>query len=128
MVRHAVGKPVTTTDGAKNIKLPTPEAYDGTPDVEIFERWLAILLRWMAVNRYCGKDHNKTRLQVLGLFLKDKALDGYNDEVDGPHRITISWKFKDAIIGIFDRCVQASTIHQAAQQFEQVIYSPTKGV
>jgi hypothetical protein len=128
MIRHAVGKPVANIDGSKNIKIPSPDTYDGTPDVEIFERWLSTLLRWMAVNRYCGNDHDKTRLQVLGLFLKDKALDWYNDEVDGPHRITVSWKFEDAIIGIFDRCVQASTIHQAAQQFEQVTYSPTKGV
>ena len=46
----------------------------------------------------------------------------------GPHRTTIKWTSEEAIIGLFNRCVQAATIHQAAQQFESITYSSSKGV
>src|SRR5215471_233719 len=127
-IRHHVGQPLPTIDGIKNVKVPTPELYGGEPDVEAFEAWLLSLLRWLVINRYCGPDFDHLRVQLAGTFLKDKAIRWYNDEVVGAHRIKTKWNFEEVIISLFDRCVQAATVHQATKRFEEVLYTPDKGV
>ncbi|KAF9064357.1 hypothetical protein BDP27DRAFT_1425931 [Rhodocollybia butyracea] len=119
-IRDKVGNPIPPIESRKALKVPSPEVYDGSPDVNVFERWLMSLLQWMVVNRMCGDNYDATRTAVLGMFLKGKALDWYNDEVAGIHRTVLKWTFEGAIIGVFDCCIQAMTIHQAARQFDLI--------
>ncbi|KAJ3767868.1 hypothetical protein FB446DRAFT_651431 [Lentinula raphanica] len=127
-IKHYVGKPLPELDGTRNIKIPTPEVYNGSSDVEVFDAWLLTVLRWMVISQYCGPDYDKFRVQLVGLYLSDKALEWYNDEVAGIHRTKKKWTFVETILGLFDCCVQATTIHQATQRFEEVEYDPEKGV
>ncbi|KAK1219918.1 hypothetical protein PQX77_017342 [Marasmius sp. AFHP31] len=62
------------------------------------------------------------------MLLGDKALQWYDDEVASPHRTRTHWTFEDVIIGIFDHCVQMSTVQEAATQFDNVQYDPKKGI
>ncbi|KAJ3751651.1 hypothetical protein EV360DRAFT_16955, partial [Lentinula raphanica] len=109
-------------------KIPSPEPYDGTSDVEKFDAWLLSLLRWMVVSGYCGPSFDKYRVSLVGIYLTGKAIEWYNDEVAGIHRAKENWTFEETIIGLFDRCVQAATVHQATQRYEEVVYDPDKGV
>jgi hypothetical protein len=127
-IRDKVGNTIPPIESRKALKVPSPEVYDGSPDVDVFERWLMSLLQWMVVNRMCGDACDATRTTVLGMFLQGKALDWYNDEVAGIHRTVRKWTFEGAIMGVFDRCIQATTIHQAARQFNLIEYSPDTGV
>ncbi|KAJ3720047.1 hypothetical protein C8R42DRAFT_643332 [Lentinula raphanica] len=68
-IKHYVGKPLPELDGTKNIRIPTPDTYNGSSDVEIFDAWLLAVLRWMVISRYCGPDFDKFRVQLVGIYL-----------------------------------------------------------
>ncbi|KAJ3816202.1 hypothetical protein F5880DRAFT_1444260, partial [Lentinula raphanica] len=104
----------------RQIKVPHPESYDGSPDVEKFDAWLLALLRWILIYRYGGPDYDAYRVSLVGLYLTGKAVEWYNDEVAGIHRTKEHWTFEETIIGLFDRCVQSATVHLAMQRFEEV--------
>ncbi|KAK1221598.1 hypothetical protein PQX77_015611 [Marasmius sp. AFHP31] len=128
LIREHVGELMLPIDGLKSVKVNEPEHYKGEPDVEKFEAWLLKVLRWMAVNRLSGPEADKLRIQCLGMLLDGKASRWYDDEVASPHRTRSEWNFEDAVIGIFDHCVQTSTVHQSATQFDEVKYDPKKGI
>ncbi|KAF9254582.1 hypothetical protein L218DRAFT_1009519 [Marasmius fiardii PR-910] len=115
-------------EGFKSIKVSEPEHYTGVADVEIFEEWLLKVLRWMAVNHMAGPDADKLRVQALGMLVAQKAARWFDDQVAGPHRSQETWSFEDAVIGIFNYCVQATTVHQASTKFDKVRYDPSKGI
>ncbi|KAJ3820666.1 hypothetical protein EV361DRAFT_796297, partial [Lentinula raphanica] len=119
-IQYHVGSPLPAIDGNRQIKLPSPDMYEGSSDVEIFDAWLLSLLRWMVVSGYCGPDYDKFRVSLVGVYLKGKAIEWYNDEVVGIHRAKLEWTFEETILGLFDRCVQAATVHQATQKFEEI--------
>ncbi|KAF9254950.1 hypothetical protein L218DRAFT_1009109 [Marasmius fiardii PR-910] len=115
-------------EGFKSIKVSEPEHYTGVADVEIFEEWLLKVLRWMAVNRMASPNADKLRVQALGMLVAQKAARWFDNQVAGPHRSQETWSFEDAVIGIFDHCVQATTVHQASTKFDKVKYDPSKGI
>ncbi|KAJ3717171.1 hypothetical protein C8R42DRAFT_724803 [Lentinula raphanica] len=127
-IQYYVGNPTPNIDGIRQAKIPSPEPYDGTSDVEKFDAWLLSLLRWMVVSGYCGPSFDKYRVSLVGIYLTGKAIEWYNDEVAGIHRAKENWTFEETIIGLFNRCVQAATVHQATQRYEEVVYDPDKGV
>ncbi|KAJ8075415.1 hypothetical protein PM082_019753 [Marasmius tenuissimus] len=127
-IREQIGAIIPNIDGLKSIKVLEPEHYAEDPDVEKFEGFLMAILRWMVVNKVSGPDADHIRVQCLGMLLSGNALQYYNDEIGGPHREREEWTFEDAIIALFDHCVQTSTIHEAADKFDNVRYDPRKGV
>ncbi|KAK1219919.1 hypothetical protein PQX77_017343 [Marasmius sp. AFHP31] len=127
-IREQVGEASPVIEGLKALKVNEPKHYKGQGDVEIFEAWLLKVLRWMSVNRLAGPEAEKLWIQCIGMLLGDKALQWYDDEVASPHRTRTHWTFKDVIIGIFDHCVQMSTVQEAATQFDNVQYDPKKGI
>ncbi|KAJ8091926.1 hypothetical protein PM082_024160 [Marasmius tenuissimus] len=127
-IKEQVGEPSPVIEGLKSLKVNEPKHYKGQGDVEIFEAWLMKVLRWMSVNRLAGPEAEKLRIQCIGMLLSEKALQWYDDEVASPHRDRDQWTFEDVIIGIFDHCVQMSTVQEAASQFDNVQYDPKKGI
>ncbi|KAF9251459.1 hypothetical protein L218DRAFT_1010514, partial [Marasmius fiardii PR-910] len=127
-IREQVGEETPYVEGLKSIKISEPEHYKGQADVEIFEEWLLKVLRWMAVNRMCGPKADKIRVQTIGMLLSDKGARWFDDEVASPHRTQEDWTFEDVVIGIFDHCVQTSTVHQSSRKFDKVKYEPSKGI
>ncbi|KAJ8087820.1 hypothetical protein PM082_006670 [Marasmius tenuissimus] len=127
-IREQVGSAITSVDGLKSIKISEPTPYDGKADVEVFDTWLLNILRWIIINKMSGPDMEHIRVQVTGMLLTGKALIWYNDEVAGAHRFRTQWTFEDVVIGLFDHCVQSSTIHEAADKFDAVTYDPKVGI
>ncbi|KAF9254942.1 hypothetical protein L218DRAFT_1009126 [Marasmius fiardii PR-910] len=123
-----VGVEMPYVEGFKSIKVSEPEHYTGVADVEIFEEWLLKVLHWMAVNRMAGPDADQLRVQALSMLVAQKAARWFDDQVAGPHRSQETWSFEDAVIGIFNHCVQATTVHQASTKFDKVRYDPSKGI
>ncbi|KAK1225536.1 hypothetical protein PQX77_011526 [Marasmius sp. AFHP31] len=127
-IRERVDQIIPEIDGLKSIKVQEPDHYSGEADVEKFEAFLMAMLRWMVVNKLTGPKADQLRLECLGILLTGNALQFYNDEIASPHRSRERWSFEDAVIALFDHCVQTTTVHQAAEKFDQVTYDPKKGV
>ncbi|KAL0059579.1 hypothetical protein AAF712_013670 [Marasmius tenuissimus] len=127
-IREAVGEMIPYIEGLKNIKIKEPDSYQGSDDIEVFDDWFLVLLRWRIVNRMGGPDLDVMRVQCTGMMVSKKALQFFNDEISSPHRMKKSWSFEDVIIGLFDHCVAATTIHQAAKRFDKVKYDAEMGI
>ncbi|KAF9260493.1 hypothetical protein L218DRAFT_946791 [Marasmius fiardii PR-910] len=76
----------------------------------------------------CGPKTDKIHVQTIGMLLSDKGARWFDDEVASPHRTREDWTFEDIVIGIFDHCVQTSTVHQSSRKFDKVKYEPSKGI
>jgi hypothetical protein len=69
------------------IKLPHPEPYGGSADLEKFEVFITGILRWLSVNNMLGKKATELQLGYLGACLKDEALEWFSQNVERPDRI-----------------------------------------
>ena len=47
MIRDRVGQPRDDFTDVKGIKVSPPEKYSGEDDIEVFDTWIAGLLRWL---------------------------------------------------------------------------------
>ena len=64
---------VYTIDEVKHVKHPTPKSYSGKDDIEVFENWLAEILRWFRVTGTTGKGKDQLRIDLCGTTLTDMA-------------------------------------------------------
>ena len=60
----------------KNVKPATPEKYSADDDIEVFEAWLAGLLRWFRVTGITGEDNDQLRIDLSGTTM-NSVLHGY---------------------------------------------------
>jgi hypothetical protein len=75
-------------------KLPQPDHYSGEEDIEKFDAWLQSILRWLKLGSFAGPDHERERITVFAMFLKDEASSWFNDNVEGVARWHKAWTFK----------------------------------
>ena len=47
MIHDRVGRPRDDFTDVKGIKVSPPEKYSGEDDIEVFDTWIAGLLRWL---------------------------------------------------------------------------------
>jgi hypothetical protein len=54
LIDEQVGVPIASALAQlKSLQIPSPEAYSGSEDIEVFDNWLLGLLRWLSLN-HCG--------------------------------------------------------------------------
>ena len=59
------------------LSIPSPEEYSGSPDLEVFETFIAGILRWLELNGLPGEDNADFQVEYLGTRLKGDALEWY---------------------------------------------------
>jgi len=109
-------------------KLPTPDQYGGESNIETFDIWLQMILRWMKLSGYAGEDVDDARVSIVAMFLTGKAHVWFNDNVESVTRRIRRWSFKDVVTGLYDRFIHDASIQDATTKFYEVTYNPATGV
>ena len=82
LIRDRVGHDREAYPDVKNIRVSPPEKYAGEDDIEIFDTWLAGLLRWLRVYNITRDLKDATRVDLCGTTLTRLAATWYADEVE----------------------------------------------
>ena len=64
------------------LSIPSPEEYSGSPDLKVYEMFVAGILRWLRLNGLLGKDNAAFQVEDLGMRLKGDALEWYTRNVE----------------------------------------------
>jgi hypothetical protein len=129
MIDARVGTAVVPPTGpVPNIRMQAPKHYQGEPDIEKFESWLQQMLRWMQFYQQCGDELDERRVIMTGMLVDGPARVWYDDVVEGTVQGTRKWKFREVIIGLYNRFIHESSIQSAADRFQKVRYDPEKGL
>jgi hypothetical protein len=104
------------------IKVPLPDSYDGTSDLELFENWLAQLLGWFQMYNLDvdSPEIDRVRLQILRQQLKGRASSYFQQRSEESVNDRRPWTFVIAIRKIRDRFLYKSTALDAAFKFENL--------
>jgi hypothetical protein len=98
-----VGVPIASAlSQLKSLRIPAPEAYSGSEDIEVFDNWLLGLLRWLSLNHCGGPERDRERAKLMAIYLKDKASSWYLDNVENVTQRKSRWSFYKIIIGLYD--------------------------
>lgn len=129
MIQDKVGQALPRGINAPTkAKMPSPKAYEGKEDIEIFDEWVYALLRWLQLNQYGGEERDRERCTIVGLFLKGRAAAWFNDNIDGPQRKQWRWTFEEVIWGLYVRFIFQSSIQDAAERFNGAEFRSKNGV
>ena len=129
LIDEQVGVPIASAlSQLKSLRIPSPEAYSGSEDIEAFDGWLQGLLRWLSLNHCGGPERDRERSKLTAIFLKDKASAWYLDNVESVTRRRRQWTFKKIITGLYDRFIHESSIQTATTKFHEVKYTANSGV
>jgi len=83
MIHIRVGQPMAyMLDEIKHIKPPVPKSYNSEDDIEVFEAWLADILRWFQVTGMAGPDKDPFWVDLCRIYLTGIASTWYNTEVE----------------------------------------------
>jgi hypothetical protein len=78
-----VGVPIASALAQlKSLRIPSPEAYSGSEDIEVFDNWLLGLLRWLSLNHCGGPEQDQEQAKLMAIYLKDKASSWYLDNIE----------------------------------------------
>ena len=101
LIRDCVGNALEPLPDIKNIWVSPPEKYGGDDDIEVFDTWLAGLLRWFRVYNVSGPQKDSMRVDLTGTSLTGLAATWYADEVEAWNRKTREWSFEGVICGLY---------------------------
>ena len=59
------------------LNILSPEEYSGSPDLEVYETFVAGILQWLRLNGLLGEDNANFQVEYLGTRLKGNALEWY---------------------------------------------------
>jgi hypothetical protein len=125
IINDYLGVTLPVDPNLKNLRLPTPEKYDGANDADVFLSFVKALARYLSLHGYGGPDREFQRAVMLGAYLKGRAEEWYNRHVDITRRRVT---FEEIIIDLFRRFVHTATAGQAWTRYENVDYSPKEGI
>jgi hypothetical protein len=60
LIDEQVGIPMSgALNQSKSLRIPAPESYAGSEDIEAFDSWLQGLLRWLSLNNCGGPEQER---------------------------------------------------------------------
>jgi hypothetical protein len=105
--------------GIKNIKIPAPDKYNRSDDLDTFMNFMRAICRYLSLYGYGGPDHEAQRVIMLGTLLKGQAEFWYNQNIDilaGKYELDI------ILIELFKRFVHTATAGAAWTRYKSVKY------
>ena len=108
---------------------PGSEPYDGTADIDEFERWLVHLLKFYQTSKLCGRRADFLRVIHAGKYLSGEASNLYESHVYSVDRDAgIRWTFIEVVHHLFRAFIDESALQLAVQLYYRVRYSEARGV
>ena len=103
------------------IKIPHPETYSGSADLEELEIFVAGILRWLKMNQYLGSTNTEFQVNYLGTCLEGEAREWFLRNVEHFERDVHDWTLKTVVAGLQQRFLHTLTHHHASNRFESVM-------
>ena len=76
------------------------EEYSGSSDLEVYETFVAGILRWLKLHGLLGVKYTETQVQFLGTRLKGNASEWFMRNVECPNRPIRDWSLESVIKGL----------------------------
>jgi hypothetical protein len=127
MICDRVGRPRDDFTDVKGIKVSPPEKYGGEDDIEVFDTWIAGLLRWLRVQNVCGPRKDILRVDLCGTTLKGLAANWFAEEVESFNRTVDEWTFEDVVCAMYKRFIHRVTAQNAADKYKKTKFSKAEG-
>ena len=127
MVRDRVGQLRDDLTDVKGIKVSPPEKYGGEDDIEVFDTWIAGLLRWLRVQNVCGPRKDTLRVDLCGTTLKGLAANWFAEEVESFNRTVEDWLFEDVVCALYRRFIHRVTAQNTADKYKKTKFSRSDG-
>ncbi|KAG6849561.1 hypothetical protein H0H93_007406 [Arthromyces matolae] len=130
IIDNALGYALKLPDGVKLRKTDGKHIspYSGGSKLSDLEDWLVDLCDHLAGSMYGGDRLEQERLLVLPEFLSGEARRWFRRYVRSWNRAQQHWTFKTAILGLYDRFVNPSTMQDARDAFLSAHYSDKLGI
>ena len=68
------------------LNISPPEEYSGSSDLEVYETFIAGILRWLRLHGLLSVKYTNTQVQFLGTQLKGNASEWFTRNVERPDR------------------------------------------
>ncbi|KAG6871151.1 hypothetical protein C0992_011612, partial [Termitomyces sp. T32_za158] len=107
----------------KHIRL-----YAGGHKFSQLEDWAMDVCYHLAVCCYSGDDMDQERIFVLHKFMDGEARNWFRRHVLHTNRDKSYWTFKEVLIGLYNRFVNAATMQEACEAFRTAVYDAQMGV
>ena len=102
------------------IYISPPEEYSGSSDLEVYEMFVAGILRWLRLHSLLGVNYTNTQVQFLGTWLKGNTSKWYTRNVECPGR-PIKDLSLEAVIKALQKIFLSSLMHrQALNKFDMI--------
>ena len=85
------------------LNISPPEEYSGSSDLEVYETFVARILRWLKLHGLLGVKYTETQVQFLGTQLKGNASEWYTRNIERPNRPIRDWSLESVIEGLQKR-------------------------
>ena len=82
------------------LNISPPEEYSGSLDLEVYETFVAGILRWLKLHGLLGVKYTETQVQFLGTQLKGNASKWFMRNVERPDRLIRDWSLESVIKGL----------------------------
>ena len=82
------------------LNISPPEEYSGSSDLEVYESFVAGILRWLKLHGLLGVKYTETQVQFLGMRLKGNASEWFTRNVERPNRPIRDWSLESVIEGL----------------------------
>ena len=102
------------------LNISPPEEYSGSSDLEVYETFVAGILRWLKLHGLLGVKYTKTQVQFLGMRLKDNASEWFTRNVECPNRPIRDWSLESVIEGLRKQFLNSLTHRQVSNKFDTI--------
>ena len=82
------------------LNISPPEEYTGSLDLEVYEMFVAGILRWLYLHGLLGVKYTETQVQFLGMQLKGNASEWFTRNIEHPDRPIRDWSLESVIEGL----------------------------
>ena len=82
------------------LNISPPEEYSGNSDLEVYEMFVAGILRWLKLHGLLGVKYTETQVQFLGTRLKGDTSEWFMRNVERPDRPIRDWSLESVIKGL----------------------------
>ncbi|KAG6882922.1 hypothetical protein C0992_010270, partial [Termitomyces sp. T32_za158] len=103
-------------------------AYAGGHKFSQLEDWAMDVCYHLAACCYGGDDMDQERIFVLHEFIDGDARNWFRRHVLHTNRDKHDWTFKEVLIGLYNRFVNAATMQEAREAFRTAVYDARTGV
>ena len=102
------------------LNISPPEEYSGSSDLEVYETFVAGILRWLKLHGLSSVKYTETQVQFLGTRLKGNASEWFTRNVEHPDRPIRDWSLESVIEGLQKQFLNSLMHRQASNKFDTI--------